>query len=112
MNEEQAEQRWQGRLLCPDGGCIGVLDARGRCPICGRIDASAAERRPADEPADEPIAESPPPAEGPAAAAPTAASEREDGGDEWQTRQLCDDGACIGVIVEGRCNTCGKAPGT
>lgn len=30
--------------------------------------------------------------------------------DEWQTRALCDDGACIGVIgADGTCRTCGRA---
>jgi hypothetical protein len=24
-------------------------------------------------------------------------------------RQLCDDGACLGVIVDGKCNVCGSA---
>lgn len=24
------------RKLCPDGGCIGILDSKGRCKICGR----------------------------------------------------------------------------
>jgi hypothetical protein len=24
------------RQLCPDGNCIGVLDADGRCKVCGR----------------------------------------------------------------------------
>lgn len=28
---------------------------------------------------------------------------------EWQQRQLCPDGACIGVIgPDGRCKICGK----
>jgi hypothetical protein len=24
------------RRLCPDGSCVGVLDAAGRCGVCGR----------------------------------------------------------------------------
>lgn len=23
------------RILCPDGACIGILDAAGRCSVCG-----------------------------------------------------------------------------
>lgn len=23
------------RVLCPDGACIGILDAEGRCSVCG-----------------------------------------------------------------------------
>jgi len=31
-------------------------------------------------------------------------------GDPWSHRQLCDDGACVGVIgPDGRCGACGKA---
>ena len=26
----------ENRQLCPDGSCIGVLDADGRCKVCGR----------------------------------------------------------------------------
>ena len=26
----------ENRQLCPDGNCIGVLDADGRCKVCGR----------------------------------------------------------------------------
>lgn len=26
----------ENRELCPDGNCIGVLDADGRCKVCGR----------------------------------------------------------------------------
>ncbi len=124
-----SEARWEGRRLCPDGGCIGVLDDAGRCPVCGQIDAAAASARPAPDEgnernerddgnerdererprgADAPADSDAPPAD-PRDVAPPAEPAT---GDEWQTRQLCDDGACIGVIERGRCNTCGKAPGT
>ncbi|GHV58135.1 hypothetical protein FACS189460_5580 [Deltaproteobacteria bacterium] len=26
----------ENRRLCPDGNCIGILNAEGRCVICGR----------------------------------------------------------------------------
>jgi hypothetical protein len=28
------------RRLCPDGSCVGVLGADGRCPVCGQTAAS------------------------------------------------------------------------
>ena len=28
-----------------------------------------------------------------------------------EERQLCDDGNCLGVVVEGKCNVCGLQPG-
>ena len=35
--EEMEESGGQtGRRLCPDGDCIGILSAEGRCVICGR----------------------------------------------------------------------------
>jgi hypothetical protein len=105
------------RRLCPDGACIGLLGADGRCKVCGLADDGSA-------------------------AAPLGASSRddlddddvddddgidEDGGDEddllaasgeaslaasgdddpFADRQLCPDGACIGVIgSDGRCKVC------
>jgi hypothetical protein len=27
---------WQARQLCPDGGCIGVIGADGKCKVCGK----------------------------------------------------------------------------
>ena len=31
------------------------------------------------------------------------------GGDEWEDRVLCSDGACIGIIgPDGKCKVCGK----
>ena len=80
------------RRLCPDGACIGVLGADGRCGVCGRAeDGSAAE----------PV---------PAAADAEAAGADEGTPDGDDDRQLCPDGACIGVIGDdGRCRECGRA---
>ena len=27
-----------GRRLCPDGDCLGIIGANGRCTVCGRIE--------------------------------------------------------------------------
>jgi hypothetical protein len=27
---------WDQRKLCPDGACVGVIGAKGRCSVCGR----------------------------------------------------------------------------
>lgn len=72
----------EDRALCPDGGCIGLIGADGRCKVCGK-----------------------------AAARPAKASESEIPVDESEPdRKLCPDGACVGVIgSSGTCNLCGKA---
>lgn len=28
----------ENRQLCPDGNCIGILDADGRCVVCGKTE--------------------------------------------------------------------------
>ncbi len=30
---------------------------------------------------------------------------------DFDNRELCSDGTCTGIIVDGRCTECGKAPG-
>ena len=33
---------FEARRLCPDGACVGLLDARGVCKVCGAVDETAA----------------------------------------------------------------------
>jgi hypothetical protein len=33
---------WDDRALCPDGACIGVIGADGRCTVCGTAAAATA----------------------------------------------------------------------
>lgn len=135
MREEEAPDpadvvSWEERRLCPDGGCLGVVGADGACNECGRVDPEAARRL--DERAAA-QSETKSKVSGAAAAGDAAAGDDGDGdsdgagedasaagsgaavagggelGDDWQRRQLCEDGACIGVVIDGRCNTCGKA---
>jgi hypothetical protein len=98
------------RRLCPDGGCIGIIGADGRCTECG-------VREPGG-----PAAESESPAPGPSDAIPHG-DEVEvalggDGEDESgpaldPNRRLCGDGACLGVIDgDNRCPVCGKPAGS
>lgn len=113
---------WDHRELCPDGACTGVIGPSGTCKVCGHAapnwgderkrglvaEALAADSEELEDDDDEledgeedevededPISPSAPAALGEAA--------------EWHTRQLCSDGACVGVIGrDGRCKTCGK----
>lgn len=112
MSETKFDPR---RRLCPDGSCIGVVGADGRCGECGRAAGGAAE--PAGE------------------AAPGASDgwkqemqEVEDAGSDAgedaeqlqaapadssadgfdPKRRLCEDGSCVGLVgADGRCNVCG-----
>jgi hypothetical protein len=89
---------WDDRALCPDGACIGVIGADGRCTVCGTADPTWDPTRP--RPAAAPVE---------AVAAPDAAEPAEPAElPEWDDRALCPDGACIGVIgADGRCTVCG-----
>lgn len=93
----------EDRELCSDGGCIGVIGSDGRCKECGlaSLEASAEPRSSASR-GEQDVAEkrSAGIAKSDLAAAPTGFAERE----------LCPDGACIGVIgPSGRCRECGRA---
>ena len=91
------------RRLCPDGSCVGVLGADGRCSVCQRPAGAGGESLP----------EGSPPAWAEAGAAASAddapPSERADGAGFDPTRRLCDDGSCVGIVgADGVCGTCGQ----
>lgn len=106
-----ASDEWDDRQLCIDGGCVGVLDETGACLVCGKVDPDF--KAPSSRPAaalrsnaalddDEDDGDGGDPGE-------RTASASGGSGDEWDDRKLCEDGACIGVVIDGRCNTCGRA---
>ena len=77
------------RELCPDGGCIGLIGADGRCKVCGTVSPSAV----ADPRRQGMIA-------------PPDGEEDRAADDD---RELCPDGACVGLIgADGRCHLCGR----
>jgi hypothetical protein len=103
---------WDVRMLCPDGGCVGLIGHDGLCKVCGRaapnwgdertrgIDSGPVEKQDPDDDDDgddddhdlKPLLPGTPAEIG-----------------EWAERQVCSDGGCIGVInTEGVCNVCGK----
>ena len=109
---------WDARRLCPDEGCIGVLTAEGRCPICGR----QGERPPATAHRSQTagVDDEEQPSEGGDSPSDTASSRGDDGAqdrdrdsdaDDLDRRELCSDDACIGVLgPDGACKVCGKRP--
>ena len=81
------------RRLCPDGACVGVIRADGRCGECGRTEAEAAAGQAAGGD-DREVAQATP--------------DTESGGFDPK-RRLCDDGTCVGVVGDdGVCRTCGR----
>ena len=95
-----AADEWESRRLCSDENCIGVVGPDGRCKECGRP----------GEPGG--VNEVPAEAAGPAAEPADPAPAPDESGrpaDEWESRRLCSDGNCIGVVgPDGRCKECGK----
>jgi hypothetical protein len=95
----------RSRRLCPDGSCLGLVGADGRCNICGRTAApggdAAAGPAAADPPDDDDFA---------------SAGDAGGGGDDVPAaegfdpnRKLCEDGTCVGVIGSGgACTVCGR----
>ena len=85
------------RELCPDGTCVGVIGDDGLCKVCGARGTGAP--RGATAGITRPVA---PPAR-------DLDASKEDA-DEDEDRELCPDGACVGLIgPDRRCKVCGAA---
>lgn len=90
---------WEKRILCSDESCIGVIGPDSRCKECGK---SYEGELPAAHCASSVQAEN-------AQEQNHVLSTDADCADDWDTRVLCNDGACIGVIgSDGKCKECGK----
>lgn len=99
------------RDLCPDGACIGVIGPDGRCAECGKPSGKPSTGKGARGTAMPASGAEPLGSTGPDDARAASADSREVEGDEFDParRELCSDGACIGVIgADGRCAECGK----
>jgi hypothetical protein len=110
--------KWEQRMLCPDGACVGVIGMNGQCKVCGtavpdwgdprkpgRVSSKAeADEAEPEEPEDddEDVEEE----DEDEAAEPAKAKE----GEDEEKRRLCPDGSCIGLIGDdNKCKVCGKA---
>jgi hypothetical protein len=123
----------ENRRLCPDGACIGVIGKDGRCKVCGALDTGVSADTPAgaaDEETDNDDADDAYDGADDDDEADDGEADEGDGEDEDSDevaaaadrdeesaafdadRELCPDGACIGVIgPKGRCKVC-ATPGT
>jgi len=112
------------RRLCPDGACVGVIGADGRCSVCRRpAGANAVWASEADPDGDDgaegndeggsaTAASSASPSASsfasPNFASPNFASPNASSGFDSK-RRLCDDGSCVGIVgADGVCGTCGR----
>ncbi len=112
-NKTKSDLYWESRKLCTDPACIGVIGRDGRCKECGKpYDGEAFEDSPFVEPEFESETETDEIVEDRVEEyeETEAVDDGESGTDEdWASRELCSDPACIGVIgADGRCKECGK----
>lgn len=121
------------RRLCPDGACIGVLGADGRCRVCGisaddsgTAAATSSDDLEGDDSVDEfgdasaaGAGELDTPGHAGGHAGLAANGEDTDISSRFAPagpgegfrpdRRLCDDGSCIGVVgASGACSVCGR----
>jgi len=92
---------WDQRELCPDGACVGVIGPDGTCSVCGRAAANWGDERRRGQRTSDEIE--------PEVEAAVIAHDTPAAPDAFEQRQLCPDGACVGVIgPDGTCAVCGK----
>jgi hypothetical protein len=102
-HEESSEGFDEGRELCDDGNCLGVI-VDGVCNVCGAAaDGTVRERSPGAP--DRARAD-----EGDARAAHGHDGSPASDGAFDEDRQLCPDGACTGLLgSDGKCKECGRS---
>lgn len=99
---EDEELNPESRRLCPDDNCIGVIGPDGKCKVCGKESPDGAAPEQADAPKPAAAAEA---REEPA----PPAEDGEASAFDPESRRLCPDDNCIGVIgPDGKCKVCGK----
>jgi len=110
-NKTKSDLYWDNRKLCSDAACIGVIGPDGRCKECGKayegeaFDDSPFTESESESVADEIVEDH----EEEYEEAEAYNGDEAETDEEWATRKLCSDAACIGVIgPDGRCKECGK----
>ena len=97
----------EGRVLCSDDACVGLVGPDGNCKVCDKTYAgseSLPEERSGSESDLRPETSTPDASHEPDVA-PVAPAEFKPG-----DRTCCPDDACVGVIAaDGNCGTCGRS---
>jgi hypothetical protein len=112
--KSQVDIDWGNRVLCSDGNCIGVIGPDGNCKECGKpYEGKLPWQIKSDQPAPDIDTSQPEdisdPEEQPVTNGEQDAEEKAFDDNDWENRELCSDGNCIGVIgPDGRCKECGK----
>lgn len=118
MTTEETGFNPAARSLCPDGSCLGIIKADGRCNICGRQgERAAAGQNGLDNGHHHPgdlddglhsidagdMTEMPPPVAVDGTALDASPPDFD------PDRRLCEDGTCVGVVgATGGCTVCGR----
>jgi hypothetical protein len=101
------------RRLCPDGSCIGLLGADGRCRVCGRAGDGSAAVSQVPSTHDDQWDDASEAGDSLAAGDAVSSADGEGGGGFRPDRRLCDDGSCVGIIGAGDvCTVCGRPAGS
>ena len=111
--EDDKGGAWEERILCADESCIGTIGPDGRCRECGRPYEGPlplpAQSHPVAKPSDDYDAPEDARTDDDAHGDEDGAAVAEGTDPDWQTRKLCRDESCIGVIgPDGRCKECGR----
>jgi hypothetical protein len=113
-NKPQADPDWENRKLCSDESCIGVIGPDGRCKECGKpYEGEARESSSGDQQENDLETEAGGEADDDKGFREPDEEDESDGEDDedtdWESRTLCSDDSCIGVIgPDGRCKECGR----
>lgn len=106
FNTEKTGFTLDGRVMCTDDTCIGIVGTDGLCKECGL--AYAGDEKPDETPSDDapaPVLQD----DEPANSRDSAAADDEKPSPTPGERVCCLDETCIGIIgADGKCGTCGK----
>ena len=90
---------WEKRVLCSDGSCIGTIGPDGKCKECGRVYEGEISAGHGKESVQAVMTQE----------RKSISSGEADLDEDWDTRVLCSDESCIGIIgADGKCKECGK----